>query len=585
MGREMTLTEADIRFLRYCGKDAAVTYEISEYHNTTLGPTSMAHYRWNVELLNALLYMEVRGIRYNVTEAKARCALLWSKKHEVQARLNAATGHRFSWTSLSQITNYVKETMLVKKGDRPYTKYVVSYKRVAELLNQPSPDLCTVGEIEDLCEVSLNVDTDHFRDYLYETLKLPKQYNTNRQTGKTSVTTDYEALLKLSRHCQKHNLSKELQIIQLSIEIRSLITRAEMLGIMADSDGRIRCAYNLVGSETGRITSYKSPTGSGYNLQTIPKYTNVKDAPGGVLGDRDLFIADPDHWFFQCDLSGADGWTVAAYCAMLGDPTMLLDYRFGLKPAKILTLMLRGVTVDYGLREALKEAGKAVDGDDWDYFASKRVQHGGAYCEGPITISRAILKDSEGKLYWEPSECSKLKNFYFTRYPGIERWHRWVEAKIKARPILTAASGQTRRFFGRPDDLIPKAVAFEPQANTTYATNLAMYRLWTDAENKTTTRITQGEEGLTATPLPQQRSPETGLIWGGERDRTTLRVEPLHTVHDALCGQFHKSHTPWAADKIKSWFNNPLIIAGQEITIPYEGGYGTSWGSLKEGKL
>lgn len=569
------MTDRDIEFFRYCGKDACVTYEISNYHESSLGPTSMAHYRWNVELLNALLYMEVRGIRYNIIEAKARCALLWSKKYEVQAKLNAVTGHRFSWKSLTEIQTYVKETMLVKKGDRPYTKYMDSYKRVELLLNKQNPVLQTIGELEDLCNVSLNVDSDHFRDYLYETLALPKQYNTNRQTGKTSVTTDYEALLKLSRHCQKNHLTQELQIVQLAIELRSLITRAEMLSILADGDGRIRCGYNIVGSETGRITCYKSPTGSGYNLQTIPKYTNPKDAPGGVLGDRDLFLADEGYWFFQCDLSGADGWTVAAYCTMLGDPTMLLDYRFGLKPARILTLMLRGVVVDYGSRDALKEASRKVDGDDWDYFASKRVQHGGAYCEGPITISRSILKDSEGKLYWEPSECAKLKNFYFTRYPGIERWHKWVERKIKARPVLTAASGQTRRFFGRPDELLTKAVAFEPQANTTYATNLAMYKLWTDTDNRFNL----------PNMLPEMLTDQPNIIERVNVSRVQLRIEPLHTVHDALCGQFKKSDTLWAAPKIQSYFDNPLVIAGQEITIPYEGGYGTSWGSLKEGKL
>src|SRR5205814_4589608 len=105
-----------------------------------------------------------------------------------------------------------------------------------------------------------------------------------------------------------------LRILTHCINIRSLATRQRMLSVGADEDGRIRCGYNIVGSDTGRITCYESPTGSGYNLQTIPKY------------DRDLFMADDDHWMFQCDLSGADGWSVAAYCAMLSDRSMLDDY-------------------------------------------------------------------------------------------------------------------------------------------------------------------------------------------------------------------------------------------------------------------
>ena len=99
-------------------------------------------------------------------------------------------------------------------------------------------------------------------------------------------------------------------------------------------------------------------------------------------------------------------------------------------------------------------------------------------------------------------------------------------------------------------------MAFEPQANTTYATNLAMYRLWTDSSNRV-----------------------------NNNNNTHLRIEPLHQVHDALCGQFKKDDTVWASGKIKSYFDNTLVIAGIPIVIPYEGGYGPSWGNLNEGKL
>src|SRR2546430_16705814 len=94
---------------------------------------------------------------------------------------------------------------------------------------------------------------------------------TNRKTG--AKTLNYEALLSLAKKTQHPGLL-------LAIRIRSLSTRSRMLAIYADDDGRIRCAYNAVGTKTGRLTCYASPTGSGYNLQTIPKY------------DRDLFIAD-----------------------------------------------------------------------------------------------------------------------------------------------------------------------------------------------------------------------------------------------------------------------------------------------------
>jgi hypothetical protein len=43
-------------------------------------------------------------------------------------------------------------------------------------------------------------------------------------------------------------------------------------------------------------------------------------------------------------------------------------------------------------------------------------------------------------------------------------------------------------------------------------------------------------------------------------------------------GQFPIDRTDWAKAKIHQWFNNPLVIAGQTLTIPFEGAYGPSWG-------
>lgn len=549
-------SDDDNTFYDYCCRDSAVTYEInSKLSMTQMNKCAIDQYRLNVALLHPLMYMEMRGMRYDVDGAKVRRDVLRMKLFEAQAILNRRVGAGFSCKSLKEIQETAAEQMLTKKRDRPLSNQIGNWFAFQSLMKKPNPDLSTIGELEDLCKVSLNVDSSkQLIPYFYETLKLPVQYSNDKENPKP--TTDYEALLKLSKECQKKPNDPRLAIIHSCIEIRSLSTRQQMLAISADRDGRIRCGYNIVGSNTGRISCYESPTGSGYNLQTIPNYTNRTDAPGGILGDRDLFLADPGYWFFQCDLKGADGWTVAAYAAMLGDDTMLQDYYAGLKPANILALMLRGKTIPQD-RNELRALSKQIGKDDWDYFACKRVQHGCSYLEGALTVSRNILKDSEGKLAMSVPECENLKGLFFTRYPGIKRWHAWVAQRLSERPVLVAASGQVRQFFGRPDEILTKAVAFEPQANTTYATNKAMYNLWMDRENR---------------------------MVAHDR-RNTLRVEPLHQVHDALCGQFKKEDTAWSVDKIKSWFNNPMTIAGFNITIPFDGAYGKSWGETTEGKI
>lgn len=542
-------------FYRYCCKDSAITLEINQKVEPMLSGVSKTHYRLNMSMLNPMLYMELRGMRYSVIGAWHRRQALLTKLHEKQAEFNLITGHCLKWTSLDEIKARVRSLFWTKKGDRVYKDYIEANARVKALWSSPNPSLATIGEIENLLEISLNLDSPkQVCEYFYDKLKLPVQmsYPKRGDPKPPHPTVDYEALLNLSRELRKNNDSR-IRVIELAIEISSLATRAGMLSISADRDGRIRCGYNIVGTNTGRVSCYTSPTGSGYNLTTIPNYTEALDAPGGVLGDRDLFLADPDYWFFQCDLAGADGWTVAAYCAMLGDSVMLEHYRAGIKPYAVLAYKMLGIKVNYKDTQELAALARSRKLTEEEKTIAKPIQHGGAYLEGGLTMSRNILKKSEGKLYVSPDECKKLKDWYiYEMYPGVTKWHNWIEARIKERPVLVAASGQVRQFFGRPGDILTKAVAFEPQANTTYATNLAMHRLWSDSANR----------------------------WKGQQDKVHLRIQPLHQVHDALCGQFPKRDAAWAVAKIKSYFSNTLKIAGQDIMIPFEGGYGESWGQL-----
>ena len=309
----------------------------------------------------------------------------------------------------------------------------------------------------------------------------------------------------------------------------------------------MRCGYNVVGTKTGRLSCHTSPTGSGFNLQTVAKR------------DRDLFLPDPGYWLFECDLSGADGWTVAAHCAAHGDHTMLEDLQAGLKPAKEIVLMRRhGRQVLSWSRERLLAEEKGVPKDGWEYFAGKQAQHGGSYGMKAETLSDTILKTSY-KIFGEPlavpvKVCEDLLQLFFLRYPGILRWHAWISQQLRSRGYLVSANGHKRLFFGQKDDhnTFKEACADEPQNNTTYAMKLALRRLWTDEDN---------------------------------RQPAGLSVQPLHQVHDSLIGQFRKEDTVWSVSKLREWFNNPLTIAGQTITIPFEGKYGESWGNLSEGDI
>src|SRR5205807_6376196 len=95
-------------------------------------------------------------------------------------------------------------------------------------------------------------------------------------------------------------------------------------------DGRIRCSYNIGGSESGksapktyRLSSSEDAFGSGTNLQTIPseksKSIGKAAARGAIAGFgdpyhfpniREIFIPDPGYTFFDLDLERADLFVV-----------------------------------------------------------------------------------------------------------------------------------------------------------------------------------------------------------------------------------------------------------------------------------
>jgi uracil-DNA glycosylase family 4 len=476
----------------YCCKDAAVTLEIHHAHLAAMSESQRKHYDFNMELIPSLQYMSLRGIKFNQDKCKLKHEEITAKMRELQIACNTHAGVEIN-------------------------------------LNSP----------KQMC------------DLLYKRLGFEPQYAMEAGRKTNRLTANADAMLKviIKQGTNSH------PFLQCALGWKKLEGLRKQLEITTDHDSRVRCSYNLVGTETGRLSCSGSVTGSGTNLQTITEPL------------RFLYEADESHYFFQCDLAGADGWTVASRASMLGDQIMLDDYRAGMKPAKIIALMymqiqgqLKDVTKNINdlPREEIKRLTKVTPIPDSLYAVCKAVQHGSSYDMGPNTMANNVLlqtfkKSSELNVLWvPPSDCKKIQAVFFTRYPGVREWQRWVQQQLNRGKTLHCASGHVRTFFGRPnnDQTYKAAYAHEPQANTTYATNLAMHRLWHDPDNRTSSG--------------------------------NLIIQPLHSVHDALCGQFPIDKAEWAVEKIRSYFNNALTIGNERIVIPYEGGYGPSWYHTKE---
>lgn len=396
------------------------------------------------------------------------------------------------------------------------------------------------GELATLLDLHIKINaTQEGGDaqwYLYEHCKLPPQYQKDGNKLTTRLASDDEAVIKAWVQ------SKDPRALTF-LALRKLITSKKYLTASPDEDGRLRFGLNLVATPTGRMAGYGSPTGSSdINPQTIGKSI------------RDLFPADSaDHMIGQFDLDGSDSWSVAAYAASLGDPTMLDDNLARLKPAKILACIYeQGPDINKLDRSQLKTECKKVDGEGWLYFACKRVLHGSNYGMGKITMANQILTDSY-KLLGKPvhldgATCERIqKQAFFVRYPGVLRWHQWMTRELTEKGILIACNGFQRKFYGRKTEnsTLKEALAHMPQVLTTYGITSTLLKLWNSETNR-------NEDG-------------------------SFKVEALLCVHDSLVLHWHKQHLEYAQANIKTWFKQEMNINNVAFHIPVNGTAGPNW--------
>ncbi len=397
------------------------------------------------------------------------------------------------------------------------------------------------GELNVLMDREMNTGSPKLLDWLYGAADkggcgFPPRFKKSGGKNTDSLARSTDALLATYRMDRDERLKLCLHLIGLKKQVTTL-------ALKTDSDGRVRYSINIAGTRVGRMSCSASSTGSGTNMTTVSER------------HRHLFPADAGCDFYSIDLKGADGWTIGAECAALGDTRMLDDLRAGLKPANSVTLLwLHGQQVNqWPMDKCLDEQAK-LDESDWRYKASKAGIWGTAYGEGDVTLSANILEEawkSSGELmYVSAADCKKLQAAVFARYPGIKRRMERINMLLARDGSLTNCAGCKRDFFAPKNAASTQreGYAYTPAFNTAYANNQALLKIWRDQEN-------MGVDG--------QR-------------RFRVRL----TVHDSILGCAPIEDRNWVASRIGRWFDNPLEIAGMTLTIPFKAKRGPSWGEL-----
>lgn len=263
----------------------------------------------------------------------------------------------------------------------------------------------------------------------------------NRKTG--SVSCDDESLGKIAaREPLLRPLVKKIQ------ELRSLgVFLSTFVQAPLDVDGRMRCSFNIGGTETYRFSSSTNAFGTGLNLQNIPKGGESADLD--LPNVRSLFIPDPGHTFFDIDLSSAD-LRIVVWEA--DEPELKAMLHEGLDP--------------------YTEIAKEFYHDPTITKKDPRRQTFKSFAHGTNYLGTA--KGLAERLGLPVKQAEQTQRWYFDRFPRIKRWQDDLKDQVVKRRMVQNVFGHRCYFFDRIEGTIfNQAAAWIPQSTVACLINHA----------------------------------------------------------------------------------------------------------------
>jgi len=293
----------------------------------------------------------------------------------------------------------------------------------------------TLNELHKVCGFELNPNSPkQVATYFYITKKLPAYKN--RDGGDT---TDEKALKRISR--------KGFKEARLILKLRGLgKERSTFLDPgKVDTDGRMRCSYNPVGTRYSRASSSENIFGTGNNLQ---------NQPHRVLTH---FLADPYHVFYGMDLSQAENRIVA----YVGRITQMIEcFETGQDVHSLVAMIMANMYYGGKLPEgfnARKTLAPIGDGQkpwrDW----GKKTGHAANYDITYKTLSLYNeIPERDGKM---------ILDIYHKGFPGVRSgFHQHVQQCINRNRTLTNLMDRKTLFTDKIDEqLYREAYACIPQ--------------------------------------------------------------------------------------------------------------------------
>jgi uracil-DNA glycosylase len=382
--------------------------------------------------------------------------------------------------------------------------------------------------IQDLLGHPLNpASPKQMHTLFYEDLNQPPIMTRATKGVPSRATLNDDALQTISL---REPLLKPL--INAISDIRTMgIFLSNFLEAELDEDGRMRCAYNIGGSASGksapktyRLSSSENAFGSGTNLQNVPseksKSLGKAAARGSTigLGDpysypniRSMFIPDPGFTFFDGDLDRADLQVVVWEA---DDPMLKAALRMGVDIHTMNAYVLQNKSVP-PLEELVETHPKYRDHRGPMKMLREFAK---VFCHGTNYGGQA--RTMSAHTGWSIKEVERAQAIWFGAHPGIKKWHDRVKDQITRHRFIENRFGYRWYIFDRVDSIVPEAIAWVPQSTVSVVINRIWMRIY----------------------------------------ETVPEAQVLLQVHDSLAGQY-PSNMPEVPEK---------VLQCARIEIPYE---------------
>lgn len=410
----------------YNGLDCCLTREVWDVTSKQLDDVSNATYRHAMEMQAPLLEMMLEGLPVNL---QRRDEIL--RHYETQFNKLEEGWQRLCVEGLGLPPDRTK-----RKGRKPIAISIGSPKDVAYLF--------------------------------YEVLGIPEKKKRAKGATAASITTDRAALESF------RNYYFAEPFVNFILAMRDCQKAIGFLRTRLDDDNKIRCSFNVAGTDTGRLSSSFSDMGTGTNLQNV----------SGRM--KEIFWAEPGWMIVDIDLEQGDSRGVGAIAW-----NMFVESHGEAWAGSYLDACESGDLHTTVCRMAWTNKEWGEDPTKWKAVAeepayrdlsfrdlAKKLGHGSNYLGQPPTMAQHT-KLPVGLIV-------DFQHNYFGAFECVKAWQNETIRLVQTERKLISPWGRRRYFWKDPkaQSTLNAAIAYSPQNTTGEFTNRGMLQLFLERNRR-----------------------------------------------------------------------------------------------------